>query len=122
MNSEQTKRPETLKMVGFDTVMRGVEKALASFAPELPAIGEHIAWVMIDRGACTDGLSALHRVGAPKKGAPYTTCDMPIPDPVRWLSLSPALIASALQAPEDAVFKGCGFCEARMAEIGRVAA
>lgn len=101
---------EELKMVGWDAVMRGVAAALELTAnPVLPALGEHIAWAMIDRGACTDGLSSAHRVGPPKKGAPYTTCGMPIPDPVRWLSLSPALIEKGLDP--------CGFCEAFPAGI-----
>lgn len=107
---------DELKMVGFDTVMREVAKAKAEWLDRatLPAVGAHIAWSMHDRGGCTDALSSAHRVGEPKKGAPYTTCGMPIPDPLLWLSLSPALIEKGLLP--------CGFCEAVVSGIAQEAA
>lgn len=107
---------EDLKMVGFDTVLRDVAAQISRQIAEaqLPALGEYIAWSMHERGGCTDGLSSAHRVGEPKNGAPYTTCGMPIPAPVRWLSLSPAMIKDGLLP--------CGFCEAVALEHLRDAA
>lgn len=66
-------------------------------------LGQPIAWSKTTRSGVTDGISSLHRVGLPKGNLAYTACDLPIADPVLWLSLSPA-IADALLP--------CGFCEA----------
>lgn len=109
---------DELKMIGFDVVMREVEQAreavlAAREAAGLPALGEYIAWSECERG-CTDALSSLHRVGEPKKGQPYTTCGVPIPEPVRWLPLSPAMVNDGLLP--------CGFCAAFPTGIAQGAA
>lgn len=70
-----------------------------------PVLGDHIAWGFRLYGA-TDGLSAIHRVGLPKHGDPYTTCGEPIPSFVDWLTLSPKLIRSIGE---------CRYCKAEYA-------
>lgn len=68
------------------------------------ALDQQIAWAVTARvGKATDHLSSVHRVGLPKGNAAYTTCGVPIPDPVLWLALTPALVRALLP---------CGFCEA----------
>lgn len=69
---------------------------------ETPLVfGHHIAWSHTNRHE-TESITALHRVGYPKHGNPYTACGEPIPHPLRWFPLSPALIKHMPR---------CRFCE-----------
>lgn len=71
--------------------------------------GAHIAWVDGMHGR-TDDLSAIHRVGYPEKGKPMTTCGLEIPAPIRWFTLSPALLRT---------MDSCRFCEAEHQRLVR---
>jgi hypothetical protein len=65
--------------------------------------GQRIAWSIATRGGVTVDLSPIHRVGFPKGNMAYTTCEVPIPAPVCWLPLSPAI---------ERTMTRCPFCEA----------
>jgi len=64
--------------------------------------GAFIAWATTAYKGVTDGFSPLHRVGVPQGNQPYTSCHEVIPEPVRWLTLSPALTRT---------MDACRFCE-----------
>lgn len=55
--------------------------------------GEPIAWSEC-RFGLTNGLGVVHRVGYPQHDQAYTTCGEIIPEPIRWIPLSPRLIKS----------------------------
>ncbi len=74
--------------------------------------GAFIAWTECMHGL-TNGLSPVHHVGFPQHNTSYTTCCERIPEPVRWMSLSPALVRTMGK---------CKFCEAEMMRIAREAA
>ncbi len=76
------------------------------------AFGAFIAWTECQFGL-TNGLSELHRVGFPQHDDVYTTCGARIPEPVRWFSVSPAMVRTMGK---------CKFCEAEMTRIAREAA
>jgi hypothetical protein len=76
------------------------------------AFGAFIAWTECQFGL-TNGLSAVHRVGFPQHNDTYATCGERIPQPVRWVPLSPALVRTMGK---------CKFCEAEMVRIAREAA
>lgn len=71
--------------------------------------GAFIAWTESQFGFM-NGLSVVHRVGFPQHENNYATCGEPIPAPVRWFSLSPAMVRT---------MRKCKFCEAEMARIER---
>lgn len=64
--------------------------------------GAHVAWVYTMYGR-TDDLSHVHRVGKPLGDAPYTACHEAIPEAIKRMILTPALLTSI--AP-------CRLCEA----------
>ena len=74
--------------------------------------GAFIAWTECQFGL-TNGLSPIHRVGFPQHNDAYTTCGELIPSPLRWFSLSPAIVRTMGK---------CKFCEAEMARREREAA
>ncbi len=74
--------------------------------------GAPIAWTECQFGL-TNGLSPLHHVGFPQHNEAYTTCCERIPPPVRWLSLSPAMVRTMVK---------CKFCEMEMMRRAREAA
>lgn len=71
-------------------------------------LGAHIAWTDTGWMGATSGLSSAHRVGEPIGSKPHTTCGAAIPEPIRRLILTPAIIDAL--AP-------CGFCEAGVSRI-----
>lgn len=71
--------------------------------------GAFIAWTECQFGF-TNALSVLHRVGFPQHDDQYATCGEPIPAPVRWLPLSPAIVRT---------MRKCQYCEAEVARIER---
>lgn len=80
---------------------------------ETPLVfGDPIAWAEY-RYARTDGLSEVHHVGVPKGkdgSEPYTTCEIPIPPPIAWLPLSPAMIRTMPR---------CRYCHIEHARVAR---
>lgn len=93
------------------TEWRDIEQAARHYAADLLdarkqvplEYGEHIAWGVVGFGGTTADLSPVHRVGVPQNGEPYTTCGEAIPDPIWWMTLSPALIRT---------MPTCRFCQA----------
>lgn len=79
----------------------------ALVATEL-AFGDHVSWVE-KLYALTDRIEPIHRVGFPRGNDPYTTCNIPIPHPLLWFPLSPALIRT---------MEPCRFCEAEYHRTG----
>lgn len=80
---------------------------------KLPLVeGAPIAWVYCRFGR-TDDVSHVHRVGQPVNGEPYTACHEAIPDIIRHMILTPALIRA---------MEPCRFCEAEYTRGKRHAA
>lgn len=73
-------------------------------------VGNHIAWSTTGYRGVSDGFSPVHRVGAPIGNKPHTTCHEAIPDPIRRMILSSALVSS---------MEPCRFCEAEFARLAR---
>lgn len=73
-------------------------------------VGDHIAWSTTAYRGVVDGFSPVHRVGVPIGNKPHTTCHEAIPEPIRRMILSPALVSS---------MEPCRFCEAEFARLAR---
>lgn len=86
-----------------------VRSELAADEARSLEFGSAIAWSECQMGR-TNGISPLHRVGLPQHGHDYTTCGDLIPDPIRWVPLSPATIR---------VMAKCRSCEAEVSRIQR---
>lgn len=104
------KKADPLVMDWSDLDWRQIQRDAKTEASvqETPAYGEYIVWaITAPRSGITDELSEVHRVGTPQKNDLYTTCGAPIPAPVMWFPLTPA-IARTME-------KHCRFCEAEYA-------
>jgi hypothetical protein len=81
------------------------ELAVAEVTPL--EFGAHLVWTECLFGR-TNGLSPVHRVGFPQFDRVYTTCGDVIPEPIRWVPLSPAMVRTMAR---------CKFCEAEYQRV-----